>query len=79
MVNLWGDWVSVAEGKTRITVTLGNGVLAMLDDACARSGLSRSAEISRIVQDALEMRALPETTPEQMIEFLRQVIAQRDS
>lgn len=67
--------VSVAEGKTRITVTLGNGVLAMLDDACARSGLSRSAEISRIVQDALDMR---EVTPEQMISYLQQVIAQRD-
>lgn len=69
--------MSTAAGKTRITVTLGNGVLAMLDEACAKSGLSRSAEIGRALQEVLD----PPTsaTPEEMIEFLQDVIRRRDS
>ena len=68
--------MSTAAGKTRITVTLGDGVLALLDEARKRSGLTRSAEIGRIIQDALEPHA--EMTPEQMIEFLQGVIVKRD-
>lgn len=70
--------MSTAEGKTRITVTLGNGVLSMLDEACARSGLSRSAEIGRALQEKYD-DVPTSTTPEQMIEFLQDVIRQRDS
>lgn len=67
--------MSTAAGKTRITVTLGDGVLAMLDEACARSGLTRSAEISRILQDALEAPISME--PEQMIRFLQGVMSKK--
>ena len=68
--------MSTAEGKTRITITLGDGVLAMLDEDCARSGVSRSAAISRALVEAYDSPV--NVTPEQMIEFLQGVIRQRD-
>lgn len=39
----------VKDGKTRITITLGNAVLEKLDAYCEMSGLSRSAVIGDIV------------------------------
>lgn len=39
----------VKDGKTRITITLGDAVLEKLDAYCEMSGLSRSAVIGDIV------------------------------
>lgn len=72
-----GGVMSTAAGKTRITITLGDEVLAMLDKACAKSGQTRSAEIANALIDALDPPTT--TTPEQMIALLQDVIRQRDS
>lgn len=45
--------MATREGKTRITITLGDGVLEKLDAYCEQSGLSRSAVIGDIVGSQL--------------------------
>ena len=46
---VWGLHMATREGKTRITITLGDAVLEKLDAYCEMSGLSRSAVIGDIV------------------------------
>lgn len=43
----------VPEGKSRITVTLGNRVIEKLDEYCEMTGLTRSAAVGSIVAGAL--------------------------
>lgn len=45
--------MAVAENKTRVTITLGDTVLANLDEYCDQTGLSRSAAISAMIAEQL--------------------------
>lgn len=45
--------MAIAENKTRITITMGDGVLANLDEFCDQTGLSRSAAITSMVAEQL--------------------------
>lgn len=46
----------IPENKTRITITLGKGVLANLDEYCDETGLTRSAAIGSMVAEQLSTR-----------------------
>ena len=45
--------MAISENKTRIQITLGNDVLAMLDDYCEKTGMSRSAYIAFVISQQL--------------------------
>ena len=46
----------IPENKTRITITVGRGVLEKLDGYCEETGLTRSAAIGSIVAEHLSGR-----------------------
>lgn len=45
--------MALPEGKTRVQITLGDELLAKMDEFCAQSGLSRSAYIATLVSNDL--------------------------
>jgi len=47
--------MAIAESKTRVAITIDNGVLERLDAYCKRSGMSRSQYISYCVAHQLDV------------------------
>ena len=45
--------MTIAEGKSRVTITLGNELLGKLDDYLRTTGMSRSSYISYVVATQL--------------------------
>lgn len=41
--------MAISDEKTRVQISLGNDLLAALDDYCAKTGMSRSAYIAFVV------------------------------
>lgn len=63
--------MATREGRTRITITLGDAVLEKLDAYCEQSGLSRSAVIGDIVGTNLGvMEKLTSSVSEELVSAL---------
>ena len=63
--------MATREGRTRITITLGDAVLEKLDAYCEQSGLSRSAVIGNIVGTNLGvMEKLTSSVSEELVSAL---------
>lgn len=70
--------MAVPSGKTRLNITLPDGVLALVDEEAERIGGTRSSVLASCVLETLDVPDSVEMTPERMIEFCESVIRQRD-
>lgn len=69
--------MAIPEGKSRLTITLPDDVLDLIDGECERVGCTRSDVVSNAVLEMFDMREMPSLTPQEMIRFLQGVVKQQ--